>query len=87
MDLPLTHLPVSCLAKIQRSQLQLGFELAGSSGGTAALIAARGVTAGFCSDTSGSCRVPASLTGSANFEIHIQANTQNRAKSSTQAAE
>lgn len=35
----------------------------GSSGGTAALIAARGVSAGFCTDTSGSCRNPASVTG------------------------
>lgn len=38
--------------------------LPGSSGGTGALVAARGVTAGFCSDTGGSCRIPASLTGS-----------------------
>ncbi|KAK9859869.1 hypothetical protein WJX84_001886, partial [Apatococcus fuscideae] len=35
----------------------------GSSGGTAAIIAARGVSAGFCSDTGGSCRIPASMTG------------------------
>lgn len=35
----------------------------GSSGGTGAAIAARTVTAGFCSDTEGSCRIPASITG------------------------
>ena len=37
--------------------------LAGGAGGTAALIAARAAPAGFCSDTGGSCRVPAALNG------------------------
>ncbi|KAK9790121.1 hypothetical protein WJX73_005501 [Symbiochloris irregularis] len=39
----------------------------GSSGGTGAAIAARMVAAGFCSDTEGSCRIPASLTGTAGY--------------------
>ena len=39
----------------------------GSSGGTAAIVAARGAPAGFCSDTGGSCRNPASMTGIVGF--------------------
>ena len=35
----------------------------GSSGGTAALIAARVAPSGFCSDTGGSCRVPGAMCG------------------------
>ncbi|KAK9834649.1 hypothetical protein WJX74_006634 [Apatococcus lobatus] len=39
----------------------------GSSGGTAALIAARATSAGFCSDTGGSCRIPGAMCGTAGF--------------------
>eukprot|EP00891_Asterochloris_glomerata_P000681 jgi/Astpho2/681/Aster-x0031 len=39
----------------------------GSSGGTAALVAARAAPAGFCSDTGGSCRIPGSMTGTVGF--------------------
>ena len=39
--------------------------MAGSSGGSAALVAARVAPAGFCTDTAGSCRAPGALTGTA----------------------
>ncbi|CAL5224479.1 g7172 [Coccomyxa viridis] len=39
----------------------------GSSGGTAASVAMRLAPAGFCSDSAGSCRIPASLTGVVGF--------------------
>ncbi|KAK9812686.1 hypothetical protein WJX72_002003 [[Myrmecia] bisecta] len=35
----------------------------GSSGGTAAIVSAHGAPAGFCTDTGGSCRIPAAMTG------------------------
>lgn len=37
--------------------------IAGSSGGTGALLAARVAPVGFCSDTGGSCRIPGALNG------------------------
>lgn len=40
---------------------------AGSSGGTAGVVASRGVPAGFCSDTAGSCRIPGAHTGTVGF--------------------
>ncbi|CAK0784780.1 hypothetical protein CVIRNUC_007984 [Coccomyxa viridis] len=39
----------------------------GSSGGAAAAVAMRMGTAGFCSDTGGSCRIPAGMTGVVGF--------------------
>ncbi|CAK0787711.1 hypothetical protein CVIRNUC_010933 [Coccomyxa viridis] len=39
----------------------------GSSGGTAAAVAMRLAPAGFCSDSAGSCRIPASVTGVVGF--------------------
>lgn len=39
----------------------------GSSGGTAGVIASRGVAGGFCSDTAGSCRIPGAHTGTVGF--------------------
>lgn len=41
----------------------LTMHVGGSSGGTAAIVAARCVPAGYCSDTGGSCRMPAAATG------------------------
>ena len=40
---------------------------AGSSGGTAGVVASRGVAGGFCSDTAGSCRIPGAHTGTVGF--------------------
>ncbi|EIE27340.1 amidase signature enzyme [Coccomyxa subellipsoidea C-169] len=39
----------------------------GSSGGTTAVVAMRMAAGGFCSDTGGSCRIPASVTGVVGF--------------------
>lgn len=57
--------------------------MAGSSGGTAALVAARGAAIGLCTDTGGSCRIPASLTGpSLNHEpTYKQSRIQNHRQS------
>ena len=41
--------------------------MAGSSGGTAGVVASRGAAAGFCSDTAGSCRIPGAHTGIVGF--------------------
>lgn len=42
-------------------------DVGGSSGGTAGVVASRGVPAGFCSDTAGSCRIPGAHTGTVGF--------------------
>ena len=51
---------------MSNQQDNVGFS-AGSSGGTAGVIASRGVAGGFCSDTAGSCRIPGAHTGTVGF--------------------
>ncbi len=54
-----------------RNPYDPGLIAGGSSGGTAAAIAARIVTAGLGTDTGGSVRIPASLTGIAGFRPSV----------------
>ena len=54
-----------------RNPYDPGLIAGGSSGGTAAAIAARIVTAGLGTDTGGSTRIPAALTGIAGFRPSV----------------
>lgn len=67
----ITSTNFSPFAGFARNPYDRGRIPGGSSGGTAAAIAARIVPAGLGTDTGGSCRVPAALTGTAGLRPSV----------------